>query len=172
MKKPLDARAGLLAALATATATAWAASETLRLVPSTTIPTVVIEEHEIKSAEPLPTEDTLAPGEAVVADERAAPAPGRARPAAARAAASEPPIVVEQKAMTLDERIQSQVMESLAGAANMSGKIGVESHGAVVTLTGYTMTAAQAQRAERLTRRVDGVRSIDNRIRARIGGSV
>ena len=57
-------------------------------------------------------------------------------------------------------------------ADNISGKVGVESHDAVVTLTGYTVTAAQAYRAERTARGIEGVRAVDNRIRARIGGSV
>ena len=178
MKKHFNQRVGLVAALAAVTATAWATSETLRLAPSTTIPTVVIEEHELKSAEPLRTEDTLAPNEAVVTTETLAPAapvaaaPQRPLPVAERADVAEAPIVIEQKAMTLDERIQSQVMERIAGMSNASGRIGVESHDAVVTLTGYTVTAAQAHRVERTARSVDGVRAVDNQIRARIGGSV
>jgi hypothetical protein len=179
MKKHFNQRVGLVAALAAVTATAWATSETLRLAPSTTIPTVVIEEHELKSAEPLRTEDTLAPNEAVVTTETAEPATPvaaaaaqRPLPVAARADVAEAPIVIEQKAMTLDERIQSQVMERIAGMANASGRIGVESHDAVVTLTGYTVTAAQAYRVERTARGVEGVRAVDNQIRARIGGSV
>ena len=174
MKKRFNARVGLVAALAAVTATAWATTETLKIAPSTTIPTVVIEEHEIKAAEPLRTEDTLAPDEAVITNDAAAPAaaPERVAPVVERPAIAEPPIVIEQKAMTLDERIQTQVMDRIAGTANISGKIGVESHDAVVTLTGYTVTAAQAQRVERTARSVDGVRSVDNRIRARIGGSV
>lgn len=177
MKKHFNKRVGLVAALAAVTATAWATSETLKLAPSTTIPTVVIEEHELKSAEPLRTEDTLAPNEAVVTTgtaEAAAPAtaPQRPLPLAERADVAQSPIVIEQKAMTLDERIQSQVMERISGMANASGRIGVESHDAVVTLTGYTVTAAQAYRVERTARSVEGVRAVDNQIRARIGGSV
>lgn len=170
-------RAGLVAALAAATATAWAATEALQLAPSTTIPAVVIEEHEVKAAEPLKTEDTLAPNEKVVepaTPAAAAPAiaPERASPVVERPAVAEPPITIEQRRLTVDERIQLDVTERLAAAQNISGKIGVETHGAVVTLTGYTVTAAQGQRAERIVRAVDGVRDVDNRIRARIGGSV
>lgn len=181
MKKRFNARVGLVAALAAVTATAWAANETLRLTPSTTIPTVVIEEHEIKAAQPLRTEDTLAPNEELVPAERAAPsiAPSdrtvpaaHPAPALERADVSAPPIVIEQKAMTLDERIQSQVMDRLAATERLSGKIGVESNDAVVTLTGYTVTAAMAHRAERAALGVQGVRGVDNRLRARIGGSV
>lgn len=182
MKKHLNQRAVLVAALAAVTATAWAASETLKLAPSTTIPTVVIEEHELKAAEPLRIEDTLTPDEAVVRTETVAPAiapaapmiaaPRPALPVAGRADVAEAPIVVEQRAMTLDERIQSLVMERIALAGNVAGHIGVESQDAVVTLTGYTMTAAMAHRVERTARAVEGVRAVDNRLRARIGGSV
>ena len=178
MKKHFDKRVALVAALAAVTATAWATSETLRLAPSTSIPIVVIEEHELKAASPLRTEDTLAPNEAVVGSETVAPAapvaatPQRTMPVVERADVAEAPIVIEQKAMTLDERIQSQVMERIAGVANLSGRIGVESHDAVVTLTGHTVTAAQAYRVERTARSVEGVRGVDNQIRARIGGSV
>lgn len=175
MKKRFNARVGLVAALAAVTATAWAANETLRLAPSTTIPTVVIEEHEIKAAQPLRTEDTLAPNEELVPAERVAPPmppAERAAPVAERAEVAEPPIVIEQKAMTLDERIQSQVMDRLAATERLSGKIGVESQDAMVTLTGYTVTAAMAHRAERAALGVPGVRGVDNRLRARIGGSV
>ena len=174
MKKRFDVRVALATAFAAVTATAWATTETLKLVPSTTIPTVVLEEHELKAAAPLRTEDTLAPNETVIAIERPAPvlhAPSRPAPVG-RTAVAQPPIVIEEKAMSPDERIQSEVMDHLAYADNLSGRIGVESHDAVVTLTGYTVTAAQAQRAERMARSVDGVRGVDNRIRARIGGSV
>ena len=172
-------RAGLVAALAAVTATAWAATEALQLAPSTTIPTVVIEEHERKAAEPLRTEDTLAPDEKVIeagavpATPAAAPVmPDRAAPVLERPAVAEPRITIEQRRLTLDERIQLDALERLAAARNISGKIGVETQGAVVTLTGYTVTAAQGQRAERIVRGVEGVREVDNRIRARIGGSV
>jgi len=62
-------------------------------------------------------------------------------------------------------------MDKLATAPNISGKIGVESQDAVVTLTGYTATAAQAQRAGRYAGSVEGVRSVQNEIRGRVGGS-
>jgi hypothetical protein len=176
MKKSFTVRhAALVATLTAATATAWAA--TVTLAPSTTIPTVVIEEHEIKRAEPLTTEDTLAPNESVVTAPEAstsASAPPRIErplPVAERVI-GEPPIVVEQKALTVDERIQADVMDRLAEAANLSGRIGVETNDAVVTLTGYTVTSGQAYRAERAARSVDGVRYVDNRIRARVGGSI
>jgi hypothetical protein len=182
MKKSINVRsAAFVTGLVAVTATAWAANETLQLVPTSTIPAVVIEEHELKAAEPLRTEDTLAKDEVIVTEVPAEPAlPARQvaveRPAAApvveRATIAEPAITVEQKRLTLDERIQADVLDRLAAAPNISGRIGVETEGARVTLTGYTVTAAQGQRAERLVRGVDGVRDVSNLIRARVGGSV
>ena len=73
--------------------------------------------------------------------------------------------------MSLDERIQSDVMDKLAASPNISGKIGVESKDAVVTLTGYTATTAQAYRAGRYAGSVEGVKYVQNDVRGRIGGS-
>ena len=83
------------------------------------------------------------------------------------------PITVERRRLTLDERIQGNVMDVLLSqAANLSGKIGVESEDAVVTLTGYTTTVGQAQRAARYAANVEGVKTVQNQIRPRVGGSV
>jgi osmotically-inducible protein OsmY len=45
----------------------------------------------------------------------------------------------------------------------------VESHDAVVTLTGYTTTGGQAMRAARAAGSVQGVRYVQNEIRPRVG---
>jgi osmotically-inducible protein OsmY len=82
------------------------------------------------------------------------------------------PITVEERRLTEDERIQSAVMDRLASNSRLSGKIGVESRDAVVTLTGYTSTAGQAYRAGREAHGVMGVKYVQNEIRPRIGGSV
>jgi osmotically-inducible protein OsmY len=84
----------------------------------------------------------------------------------------QPPVIVEERHLTLDERIQSDVMDKLAAAPYISGKIGVESHDATVRLTGYTMTAGQAYRAGRYAGSVVGVKYVHNDIRPRIGGSI
>jgi len=81
------------------------------------------------------------------------------------------PITIEDRRMSMDERIQSEVMDKLAASPNISGKIGVESKDAVVTLTGYTTTSGQAYRAGRYAGSVEGVKYVQNDIRARIGGS-
>jgi hypothetical protein len=83
----------------------------------------------------------------------------------------QPPITIEERRLTLDERIQGNVMDVLL-SQNLSGKIGVESQDAVVTLTGYTTTVGQAQRAGRYAASVEGVKAVQNQIRPRVGGSV
>ena len=74
--------------------------------------------------------------------------------------------------MSVDERIQSEVMDRIANNPNLSGKIGVESHDSVVRLSGWTRTVGQARAAERDARSVLGVRYVENEIRPRVGGSV
>ena len=174
MKNRFTVRNAALASVLAATATAWAATGVFTVPTQSTI--VPIEDKVVNPPAPVEAADTLEANETVVAPTEAMPAPAaapeRPLPVAGGAAVAEPPITIEQKRMTLDERIQSEVMDRLASARNISGRIGVESHEAVVTLTGYTTNAGQAYRAERAARGVEGVRHVDNRIRARVGGSV
>lgn len=183
MKNPPKVRnAILVAAIATVTltATAWATSETVTnsswvpytrpMVEATTI-SVPAEPMEVK--EPIATTETLAPNESVVTPaERTTVHTAPREHVAVPRSAPQPGITVEERRLSLDQRIQLNVMDRLASAPNLSGKIGVESNDAVVTLTGYTVTAGQAWRAERVARSVDGVRYVQNQIRPRIGGSV
>ena len=81
-------------------------------------------------------------------------------------------IIVEERRLTQDERIELDVMDRLASNRRLSGKIGVESRGAVVRLTGWTRTVGQARRAERDARSVPSVRQVRNEIRPRVGGFV
>jgi len=81
----------------------------------------------------------------------------------------QPRITIEQRRLSLDERIQSDVMDAVMHAPNVTGKIGVESRDAAVTLTGWTATAGQARRVERVAHGISGIRSIDNQIRPRVG---
>jgi len=81
-------------------------------------------------------------------------------------------IVVEERRLTQDERIEMEVLDRLATNPRLSGKIGVESRGAVVRLTGWTRTVGQARRAERAARSVRSVQQVRNEIRPRVGGSV
>jgi osmotically-inducible protein OsmY len=113
----------------------------------------------------------VAPSESLTANETVvAPETSTAAPIA-NSNAAQPPITIEDRRLTLDERIQANVMDMLVQAPNLSGKIGVESRDAVVTLTGYTTTSGQAYRAGKYARSVDGVKYVQNDIRARIGGT-
>ena len=98
---------------------------------------------------------------------RTAPAP---RAMAPRAAAPRAVRTRQATAATEDQRIRTQVAQRLATHPGIAGRIGIDSQGAVVHLTGYTMTLEQARRAEREARNVRGVRSVRNDIRPRIGG--
>lgn len=173
MKKHMTAHNTALLAIFTAvSATAWAASETIFSPPSqsTIFP---MEQRVLAPSPPLATSETLDENETLIIITDAPPAPRAERaavaPVAEPVAAAEPPITIEQKRLTRDERIQSEVLDRLAAIPNVSGRIGVETNEAVVTLTGLVTTSGQAYRAGREARGVDGVRYVDNRIRAKVG---
>jgi|KBSMisStandDraft_5_1062788.scaffolds.fasta_scaffold61290_2 hypothetical protein len=188
----------LVTALATVAATAWATNESF---PHTTWTYESDALEETRSTSPqeelAPPESRMvnAPEATSVSEAADVEAPADAIPSNAHIpAASEPPpaidpkletstratmdegslqppITIEERRLTLDERIQGNVMDVLL-SQNLSGKIGVESQDAVVTLTGYTTTVGQAQRAGRYAASVEGVRAVQNQIRPRVGGSV
>jgi hypothetical protein len=165
MKSHLKIRnAALVAALAAVAATAWATTE----YSYGHFDAFVAQ----NAAEPVTTPlEPVAPSESLTTNETVvAPEPTTAAPVA-NSNASQPPITIEDRRLTLDERIQANVMDMLAQAPNLSGKIGVESRDAVVTLTGYTTTSGQVYRAGKYARSVDGVKYVQNDIRARIGGT-
>lgn len=165
------------AALATALAavaagTAWAATE---YSPSYSDldydSTLVTVDTPAKPAEPLAAPESVTATETVTTTRAtepvaAAPVVERSTPVA------EPPLTVEDRRLTPDQRIQALVMDRIGQARNISGLIGVESNNSVVTLTGYTITAGQARRAGSLAGSIEGVKYVQNDIRARIGGSV
>lgn len=166
--RPKIRNAALGAALAAIAATAWAANSSWSSAESfypgaqplaaTPAPAPVAP----APAQPIAVQDSLGPNETIVTDEQV-----RVDHARARA-----PVVVEERRLSEDERIQSVVMDVLARESRLSGKIGVESHDAVVRLTGYTSTVGQAERAGRIARGVTGVRYVENLIRPRVGGMV
>ena len=120
----------------------------------------IVDEGEIPvPAEPAPRIERVTPLEA------AAIPPIPASP-------PQPRIIVEERRLTLDERIQADLAEKLAQAPGLSGKVGVESHEAVVTLSGWTTTSGQAQRVVRYAWNVPGVKDVQNGIRPRVGGSM
>lgn len=184
--------AALVGALATITVTAWAAypvryqsnwipapsrNEAPAPAPSEpaaaqqpALTTTPLGAEPVRE-ESLAPKETLAPNETVVTPRAAAATPVAGREGV-EGTVVQPPIMVEERRLTEDERIQLQVMDRLANVPGIAGKIGVESEASVVTLTGYTMTAAQAWRAGREAGRISGVRYVQNQLRARIGGSV
>jgi hyperosmotically inducible periplasmic protein len=87
-------------------------------------------------------------------------------------ATSEPQIRVEEQRLPEDVRIQAQVMEVLVNNPRLAGRIAVESKDAVVTLSGYTITAGQARHAGDDAGRVMGVRYVRNEIHPMLRGSI
>lgn len=85
---------------------------------------------------------------------------------------SEPQIRVEEQRLPEDVRIQAQVMEVLVNNPRLAGRIAVESKDAVVTLSGYTITAGQARHAGDDAGRVMGVRYVRNDIHPMLRGSI
>ena len=169
MKNQMNVRnAALVAALATLAATAWAMNDST--YSSTQAGPVMAAAPA--PAQPLAVHETLTPNEIVVTDVAPAPAPALRPVAVDDESVKQPPITIEQRRLTLDERIQSDVMDAVLHTPNITGKIGVESNDAVVTLTGWTNTSGQAYRAGRSAQGVQGVKYVDNRIRPRVGGSI
>jgi osmotically-inducible protein OsmY len=68
-----------------------------------------------------------------------------------------------------DQRINDDVMAAIHGDARISGRIGVDTLDAYVTLTGRVMTPAMAERAASDARSVAGVQDVTNYIRSRVG---
>jgi BON domain-containing protein len=164
--RPKVRNAALVGALAAIAATAWAANDTM----STTAYVPANRVAEAPAIAPTVNE-TLSPNESVVPATEPTVAEPTLAPVVDRSVA-QPPITVERQRLTEDQRIQADVMDKLAASRYSSGKIGVESHDAVVRLYGYTSTAGQADRAGRDARNVIGVRYVHNEIRPRMGGSV
>jgi len=177
--RPKIRNAALLGALAAVAATAWATNESLSYTtPYEPASQAAVASPAMTRSDAVAPIESLSPSESVVSPSEApapaAPVADRSMPQTPVAAAdiSQPGITIEERRLTVDQRIQADVMERIAGMQNVSGKIGVESNEAVVTLTGYTSTAGQAYRVGREARAVIGVRYVDNQIRPRIGGSV
>jgi osmotically-inducible protein OsmY len=82
---------------------------------------------------------------------------------------SEPSITVTAMRSGADQRVNASVIAAIAGDARISGRIGVDTFNANVTLTGRVMTPAMAERAATDARGVEGVSDVTNYIRARVG---
>jgi BON domain-containing protein len=68
-----------------------------------------------------------------------------------------------------DQRINDGVIAALRGDPRISGRIGVDTFNAYVTLTGRVMTPAMAERAASDARGVSGVADVASYIRSRVG---
>jgi len=159
----------LVGAIAAVAATAWAANETYR---PTTVATPISASEPVVVREPIAVSDTLSPNESIVATEETPLAKTEAPLPVVEREVTQPAITVEERRLSNDERIQLTVMDLLRNNGQLSGKIGVESHDAVVRLSGWTTTAGQARRAGQAAGRVQGVKYVENEIRPRIGGSI
>ena len=74
----------------------------------------------------------------------------------------------KDKAPVTDDSIRDQVMMHLAGDAEVKGGgIGVEVKDGVVTLTGKVDTDKAVRKAERLAKKVKGVKSVVNNLTLR-----
>jgi hypothetical protein len=176
--RPKFRNAALAGALAAVAATAWATTSTLGT--SAYVPDYRAESQRPLAPPPgtIAVEESLAPNETIVTtypgtaavstDEAVVTSEG----VVVERGVTQPAIIVEDRRLTLDERIRADVMDRLAQNPRLSGRIGVESEGAVVRLSGYTSTVGQARHAGRDARGVVGVRYVRNEIRPRVGGSV
>jgi hypothetical protein len=164
--RPKVRNAALVGALVAVAASAWASHEAMTYSAYEPAHSVAAQYPAATISEPVAVNESLAPTEsaAPVSDAAAIPAPDRPY---ARTG-----IIIEERRLSEDERIQSAVMDKLANNSRLSGKIGVEAHNAVVRLSGYTITAGQAYRAGRDAGSIMGVKYVQNEIRPRIGGSV
>lgn len=167
--RPKVRNAALAVALAAVTASAWATHQALSgavYVPTTA---AAIEPAALpESTAAVAVSESLTADETVVSsinDVNITAAPVQT------VSAPQPAILIEERRLSEDERIQASVMEKLASNTRLTGKIGVQSLDSVVTLTGYTSTVGQANRAGNEARRVIGVKYVQNMIRARVGGS-
>jgi len=173
--QPKVSNAVLLGALAAFAATAWGMSESVSYSPFAVTDDMIAEQPAAPPVDAVTpandavaASDSLSPNESVVttndtSDVKAAPIVGHS---------IQPPITVEERRLSEDQRIQMQVMDKLASNERLSGKIGVESNDAVVRLSGWTSTVGQAWRAGRDAGSIYGVRYVQNEIRPRVGGSL
>jgi len=84
---------------------------------------------------------------------------------------AEGPIVVYGDSVTTDRAITDDVGLAIASDPRISGNIGVDTFNRDVTLTGRVTTPVQRDWADQDTKAVDGVNSVDNQLRTRVGES-
>lgn len=82
-----------------------------------------------------------------------------------------PDVVVTAPALTEDEAITRDVVDTIASNPRISGRIGVETRDNNVNLSGIVGTPGQARSAVRDAQSVPGVRNVESELRSRVGGS-
>jgi osmotically-inducible protein OsmY len=79
------------------------------------------------------------------------------------------PTPVYGERATEDQRINNEVVNTIANDPSLSGQIGVETEHGDVTLTGRVVTPGQVDRAGFDARSVDGVGDVQNLVTPRVG---
>jgi len=75
------------------------------------------------------------------------------------------PLVAQKQAQVSDDTIVDQVRVKLINDPDTGGqKIDVDSHNGAVTISGKVRSDKQRAKAEKLTKRVKGVVSVDNKL--------
>jgi hypothetical protein len=82
-----------------------------------------------------------------------------------------PRVIVTAPALTEDEAINRDVVDTLASNPRLSGRIGVETRNNTVELSGRVATPGQVRIAERDAKSVPGVREVQSQLRPSVGGS-
>ena len=82
-----------------------------------------------------------------------------------------PDVVVTAPALTEDEAITRDVVDTIASNPRISGRIGVETRDNNVNLSGIVGTPGQARSAVRDAQSVPGVRNVESELKSRVGGS-
>ena len=82
-----------------------------------------------------------------------------------------PGVIVTAPYLNEDQAINYDVVDVIASNPRISGKIGVETRDRDVKLSGVVSTPGQARMAARDAQSVDGVRNVENQLRAKVGGS-
>jgi osmotically-inducible protein OsmY len=83
------------------------------------------------------------------------------------------PTIVNGQRETPDQRITNDVVDKLSNDPRLSrdsnGDLGVETERGVVDLSGVVTTPGDKDRAESDARSVDGVKDVNDNVRARVG---
>ena len=82
-----------------------------------------------------------------------------------------PEVVVTAPALTQDQAITDDVIDTIASNPGVSGRVAVETRDNNVSLSGVVGTPGQARSVIRDAQSVPGVRNVESGLRTRVGGS-